>query len=267
MVPVMSNTSGTQVRSRVLVKVEAEIAGDAGGGATNQMSWVFPGETLRVGRSREKSQLAVESDPGISRQHFEISFDGHSCQIRDLASANGTLVNGQPIQSTVLADGDEVCAGSTVFSVRILSHAAAESNLVSDIPAPSSAPLVPSSATAGTLEDTVRARRPLAPAIVVLKLHEGGGSSTVVSRVMTWIHRGQTIGVGSSSLLADWTIVGDPQMKDLHFQVALNSESCMLRAMTEDAPTLVNGHRIWNTELRHQDLIMAGGTLFQVEFS
>ncbi|WP_424183660.1 DUF3662 and FHA domain-containing protein [Actinokineospora sp. G85] len=56
-------------------------------------------------------------DTGVSRRHLEITWDGSSATLADLGSTNGTTVNGTPVQTWQLADGDVVRIGhsSLVF--------------------------------------------------------------------------------------------------------------------------------------------------------
>jgi len=59
------------------------------------------------------------SDPGISRRHFEVQWDGSVCRVSDLGSSNGTRVNGQLVGSAMLRDGDRIDAGETSFRIEI----------------------------------------------------------------------------------------------------------------------------------------------------
>ena len=56
-------------------------------------------------------------DTGVSRRHLEITWDGQQATATDLGSTNGTTVNGNPIQSWQLNDGDVIRVGhsSLVF--------------------------------------------------------------------------------------------------------------------------------------------------------
>jgi hypothetical protein len=56
-------------------------------------------------------------DTGVSRRHLEITWDGASATLADLGSTNGTTVNGTPVQTWQLADGDVIRIGhsSLVF--------------------------------------------------------------------------------------------------------------------------------------------------------
>jgi len=56
-------------------------------------------------------------DTGVSRRHLEITWDGQSATLAYLGSTNGTTVNGTPVQTWQLADGDVIRIGhsSLVF--------------------------------------------------------------------------------------------------------------------------------------------------------
>jgi pSer/pThr/pTyr-binding forkhead associated (FHA) protein len=56
-------------------------------------------------------------DEGISREHALILFDDETqvYTIEDLASTNGTKVNGKRMRSAELAEGDEIQIGLTHF--------------------------------------------------------------------------------------------------------------------------------------------------------
>ncbi|OQO90741.1 hypothetical protein B1813_14455 [Saccharomonospora piscinae] len=56
-------------------------------------------------------------DTGVSRRHLEVTWDGQSATLADIGSTNGTTVNGTPVQTWQLADGDVIRVGhsSLVF--------------------------------------------------------------------------------------------------------------------------------------------------------
>jgi diguanylate cyclase (GGDEF)-like protein len=70
------------------------------------------GETL-VGRSAG-AQIRLEDD-GISRKHARVFLDRDELWIEDLASANGTIINGVPIHRQRLQDGDKIRVGATTI--------------------------------------------------------------------------------------------------------------------------------------------------------
>jgi hypothetical protein len=71
---------------------------------------------LTVGRLPD-SDLVVE-DPSVSKRHAVVRWDGtkRRCSVKDLASMNGTLVNGSRIeQATLLRDSDLISFGDAQF--------------------------------------------------------------------------------------------------------------------------------------------------------
>ncbi len=64
----------------------------------------------------------VVDDPGISRQHAEItlqpSFGTVAAHIRDLGSTNGTFISANRITSTPLSDGAQITMGRTRITFR-----------------------------------------------------------------------------------------------------------------------------------------------------
>lgn len=59
-----------------------------------------------IGRSPD-CDLWIE-DSAISRKHFKILVQGQNIRIKDLGSTNGTYVNGDYIEESVLNDGDKI---------------------------------------------------------------------------------------------------------------------------------------------------------------
>ncbi|WDT82641.1 MAG: FHA domain-containing protein [Candidatus Manganitrophus sp.] len=68
---------------------------------------------IRIGR---KEVELVLRDPEVSRQQCVIQIYGETAILRDLKSANGTLVNGFMVQEEVLKNNDQIRAGNTLFS-------------------------------------------------------------------------------------------------------------------------------------------------------
>ncbi len=68
-----------------------------------------------VALGRDNSNAVRLHDTEVSRRHAELRLDGQRYRIVDLNSANGTLVNGQPIDQTPLNSGDRVQVGQTVM--------------------------------------------------------------------------------------------------------------------------------------------------------
>src|SRR5215467_1740001 len=75
-------------------------------------TFLIEGE-LSVGRDRQNT-LAIE-DRVLSRRHCAIQDTDGKCCLRDLGSSNGTYVNGLPVTSRILNDGDQITAGQSLF--------------------------------------------------------------------------------------------------------------------------------------------------------
>ncbi|RNE48155.1 DUF3662 and FHA domain-containing protein [Corynebacterium alimapuense] len=71
-----------------------------------------------IGRSND-ADLRLP-DTGVSRQHAEITWDGHDAVLVDLESTNGTTVNDMPVDNWLLADGDVITVGHSHIEVRIV---------------------------------------------------------------------------------------------------------------------------------------------------
>ena len=70
-----------------------------------------------IGRGRGADFVIVE--PTISRKHAALGFDGDHFYVKDLASTNGTRVNGQRVERQPLKDGDEIHMGKLVLAVTL----------------------------------------------------------------------------------------------------------------------------------------------------
>lgn len=55
------------------------------------------------------------ADTSVSRQHIDVYFDGRVAIVHDLGSTNGTTVNGSPVQTWQLADGDVIAVGQSTL--------------------------------------------------------------------------------------------------------------------------------------------------------
>ncbi len=80
-------------------------------------------DTFLIGRS-ESAQFCLPHDRYFSRNHCLLEIAPPQCFVRDLGSTNGTLVNGQRIDSIYLKNGDRIQGGETVIEVAVISDAA-----------------------------------------------------------------------------------------------------------------------------------------------
>ncbi|MCP4912669.1 MAG: FHA domain-containing protein [Oligoflexia bacterium] len=101
---------------QAFAKIELNLSGEF---APYDKFTVEDGE-YTIGRDPEKCNVVL-ADPEVSGTHAKIKKTKISCTIEDLQSGNGTLVNGERVNSHELHNGDEIVIGSTTFSVVIAS--------------------------------------------------------------------------------------------------------------------------------------------------
>ncbi len=77
----------------------------------------------RTSVGRDASADIQIDDPGLSRQHFEIVWDGKRAGVRDLGSTNGTRVSGQAISSAAIGTDTVINAGQSEFIFRVIANA------------------------------------------------------------------------------------------------------------------------------------------------
>jgi hypothetical protein len=80
---------------------------------------VQKGQTVSFGRT-DKANIAFPHDDKMSRLHFTIEFGASGARVVDRGSSNGTFVNGSKISDTMVLNNDEVRAGDTYLTVRIV---------------------------------------------------------------------------------------------------------------------------------------------------
>src|SRR5580704_1465597 len=81
------------------------------------------GETVTVGRAAGRAQFALPHDTFMSGVHFAVECGPGGCRVQDRKSSNGTFLNGARIQDAMLANGDEIKGGQTIFIVKIVADA------------------------------------------------------------------------------------------------------------------------------------------------
>jgi pSer/pThr/pTyr-binding forkhead associated (FHA) protein len=81
---------------------------------------ISSGKSILVGRAPDRAQFAIPHDTHMSGVHFAVECGPSGCRVIDKGSTNGTQLNGAKIQEAMLASGDEIKSGQTVFIVRIV---------------------------------------------------------------------------------------------------------------------------------------------------
>ena len=70
---------------------------------------------LEISIGREPSNLVPILDASVSRRHCLIRREAEQFKIQDLNSRNSTFVNGVPVKERILASGDEIKIGNSLF--------------------------------------------------------------------------------------------------------------------------------------------------------
>jgi sigma-B regulation protein RsbU (phosphoserine phosphatase) len=87
------------------------------GGGTETAHRLF--DRLTVGRAPE-SDIVITGDERVSRAHAVLVMGRRGVRVEDLGSRTGTRVNGKPVRSAALSDGDVVAVGGTALRVRVV---------------------------------------------------------------------------------------------------------------------------------------------------
>jgi pSer/pThr/pTyr-binding forkhead associated (FHA) protein len=112
------------------------------------------------------NSVTVHSAYGLKARHFSIILHQGPPRLEDYTEGLGTLVNGQPVSSHLLADGDTITAGSLSFVfTQQASEPATGKPLTKDPtqPHPSRAAMVPRPVTTGLTPKSSKSALPPAP--------------------------------------------------------------------------------------------------------
>jgi hypothetical protein len=101
------------------------------------------GETVTFGRAAGRAQFALPHDTFMSGVHFAVECRSGGCRVQDRKSSNGTFLNGARISDAMLANGDEIKSGQTIFAVKIVADAKLASMMEPQEVAPPSTPQPP----------------------------------------------------------------------------------------------------------------------------
>jgi pSer/pThr/pTyr-binding forkhead associated (FHA) protein len=101
---------------QAFAKIELELFGEH----APYEKYVIDTAEVRIGRDPEKCQIVL-NDPEVSGVHAILKKNNITCFIEDQDSGNGTLLNGERINKSVLTNNDEIVIGGTTLTVKISS--------------------------------------------------------------------------------------------------------------------------------------------------
>lgn len=82
------------------------------------------GDSVLIGRGTT-ADIQLE-DPQVLREHARLTHTEGQLRLEDLGSAHGTYVNGDPIETTILKNGDRIRFGGSLFHLHAAQGALAE---------------------------------------------------------------------------------------------------------------------------------------------
>ncbi len=101
---------------QAFAKIELELFGEH----APYEKYVIDTAEVRIGRDPEKCQIVL-NDAEVSGVHAILKKNNITCFIEDQDSGNGTLLNGERINKSVLTNNDEIIIGGTTLTVKISS--------------------------------------------------------------------------------------------------------------------------------------------------
>jgi pSer/pThr/pTyr-binding forkhead associated (FHA) protein len=104
---------------------------------------IVTGQTVTFGRAAGRAEFPLPHDTFMSGVHFAVECGSGGCRVQDRKSSNGTFLNGAKIQDAMLANGDEIKGGQTIFAVKVVADAKLVALVMPQEDAPISAPQVP----------------------------------------------------------------------------------------------------------------------------
>lgn len=112
----MDSEDGTKI-VKSFIEFELDISGEY----SNFDKYYISKEEVFIGRDPSKCQISLD-DPEASQIHAVIRRKGSHCELEDLKSTNGVILNGARINRAQLSHGDEFLIGSTSFRLVVKSE-------------------------------------------------------------------------------------------------------------------------------------------------
>jgi pSer/pThr/pTyr-binding forkhead associated (FHA) protein len=198
---------------------------------------------LSVGRT-DRADFIVPQDEYLSGEHFELTCDYQTCQLRSLSKRSGTYVNGQSVTQGTVRDGDEIVAGKTTFSVQIQSDLSMASSSGNG-GGPAASPSAP------------------APAPLIMMRASIEVTAGPYDGLTTDLPNGKPLIIGrlAANGLA---LPNDSSVSRSHCQIEFAGSECRLVDVGSTFGTFVNGQKVTEAKLANGDSFKVGQTEFRV---
>jgi hypothetical protein len=121
---------------------------------------IVTGQTVTFGRAAGRAEFPLPHDTFMSGVHFAVECGSGGCRVQDRKSSNGTFLNGARVREAMLANGDEIKGGQTIFTVKIV----ADAKLASLMPPQEVVPPPASQQPSPAPEEALKPPTPVCPA-------------------------------------------------------------------------------------------------------
>ena len=219
---------------------------------------ILYGESLVVGRASECG-LSLPGDSELSRMHFSVVSADDGFALKDLNSANQTVMDEQAIALTELEDGDEIQAGQSLIEVEI--GAAIQEDGIDSIP----------------LNQTARFKRPGGYAASKNPAGERPTTKVRVNAVILLVLDGPCKGEqhiidrGHAAVFgrgeeATIQMIKDEALSRIHFAIDFKGDTVEFKDLGSANGTELNKREVLAASLKNGDVIQAGDSKFHVQF-
>ncbi|MEZ6149140.1 MAG: FHA domain-containing protein [Pirellulaceae bacterium] len=223
-------------------------------------------QRITIGRTTS-SQWVFGHDEQMSSCHMELSQQSGIWKVTDLASSNGTFVNGARVSEVQLFSGDEIRGGQTRFKVAL-------SKSTPEQPAPlpaGGADLANVRPPVAELDEIV-ARPVRTPGVdQAARRADEPGNDQISHASLRRLSDGQEFDLAPNQLVSlgrslesQISVATDLEVSTQHATILFDGNALQLRDLGSSNGTFVGGKRVTTAELDHGDRLRVGKTEFVV---
>lgn len=199
------------------------------------------------------------NDPTVSGTHASIDYVGTEIMIVDLQSSNGTMVNGEKVEKTVLGNMDEIKLGNSRLFVSIVRdvYGTYSQEEAETAPAPAEREVMavdPNEITSPRHPFVNPALDPTFRALLFVLQGPDKGTKFLIAKQSTVVGRGDGV---------------DFQLNDLtvsrrHCQIAVRSREFMgIKDLASTNSTYLNGKPVSAVQIKHNDVLQLGDSMLR----
>lgn len=218
-------------------------------------------DKVTIGRS--KANAVPINDVRASRAHCAIQKTEDGWFVLDLGSSNGTLLNGHPVQRSLLALGDVIAIGDTqIHFERVIDDGAPQKDHTD------SAYVAELAETEPAAQEAASAPAAEMPGKKLDSLHADIGGARYLLRMIGGLHPGSTYPLGNQTFTigrrsTNTLVLEDEKVSGVHAQISREGSVWILTDMNSTNGTIVNGRRISREILEHGTGFSIGNSTLQ----